>query len=219
MNGLKQQMGIWIGIIGLVVALVPGSAAALGMTDYDAIASQLGTNVKVATTKSFTGIGTPGSLTSSVWLNDGIYRYVLDVTPNVSGAWRLTTGFVPVMDPNANAWYSSSDVLAAGGADAGFTVVLNATNLSWSAVPTNTWWGIGETITFYFESLYAPLDTFGTYNLGASRNGTAQGWAPGTTIPAPVSEPGSLILVGFGLVVVTAASRMLRAGARTTRVS
>jgi len=220
-----------VGAIAAALVLAPATARAALITavDYNTVSGSIGslyqdsggtvfTKTTNFLTADLTSQGGPaslviGTLTSSVYYNSGIFTYVLDVTPALATATRLSTGFLPTLYNNTAGW-DFNKAFAAGstnlpGGSTAFFAVLNATNLSWTANPTQTaLWNASHLtdIPFFFQTSVDP--GISNYNLGGNgfQTGSAMGYAPVGPLAA-VTEPGSLVLLacsalGIGVVLL-----------------
>lgn len=162
-----------------------------------------------------------GLLSNAVYRNltTGLYTYVHTVTPTVNNATFFNTGFEVTGFTGVAGWrFSDSDNHAGGcggpsaSCDGGdFMVVGNPvvpSQLLWFTHPDNLFneWDALQSISFFFVSSRAPV-AGANYNLtaGAGPTGTAQSFAP-----AAIPEPGSMVLLGSGLVALYGATRRRR---------
>ncbi|OLD65758.1 MAG: hypothetical protein AUI47_01450 [Acidobacteria bacterium 13_1_40CM_2_68_5] len=224
-------------MIAAALALAPATAGAalIQAVDYNTISGSIGslyqdgatvftktTNFLTADLSSQGGPSSSviGTLTSSVYVNSGIFTYVLDVTPSVATETRLSTGFLPTLYNNTAGW-DFTQAFAAGstnlpGGNTTFVTVLNTTNLSWTTNPAQTaLWNASHltVIRFFFKTTDAP--GISNYNLGGTLIGSALGYAP-VGLSAAVSEPGSLTLLVFAAIGIGFVSfRRKAAGPRT----
>ncbi len=157
--------------------------------------------------------GLLGLLDSSVFFNpvSQNYIYVYNVTPTVNDAFFFTTGFdVPGFTGTAGWAFTDSATASGCGGPGGGCVgdfmiqgppTGGSSELFWvTQDPLFEQWDALESIRFFYVSTLPPVAE-GNFNLTAGpTTGTAQG-----LMPAP--EPGSLVLLGSGVVAVYAARR------------
>lgn len=144
---------------------------------------------------------TMGSNLTNVYFDGTQYTYVHTVTPGLDNNAFLNTAFVVPGFTGVAGW-SFSDANAAGGMGAGSFFLNDTGQLSWQPLfGPGVGWDTGEAISFFFVSTRPP--TIGDYNLIGLESGTAQGYAP-------VPEPGSIALLGSGLVGLYTAMRRRR---------
>ena len=127
------------------------------------------------------------------------------VTPSfINNISELNTAF-PLTDFTGTAGFSFSQSLAAGGAGtaADFEIEWESDlTMDWETIFGNTdGWDSPEAITFFFVSTAPPK--LGHYQIIDGRIGTATSFAP-------VPEPGSIALLGSGLVGLYASVRRRR---------
>jgi hypothetical protein len=147
---------------------------------------------------------TMGTITNNVYFDGTNYTYVHTVNPSLDNNQLLNTQF-NINGFTGTAGWSFSDAFAAGGAgdDTDFDIS-DFDQLSWkSNIPPGFGWDAGESISFFFVSTRPP--TIGDYNLIGLESGTAQSFQP-----SPVPEPGSIALLGSGLVGLYTAMRRRR---------
>jgi hypothetical protein len=164
---------------------------------------------------------TSGAISTDVFFDGFVeYTYVHTVTPSLDGNILFKTEFnlfdnqTPIRGFNTIAGWSFSDALRAGGTgtDSDFLVsdidgINNITGqLNWLASfstpeQPNASWGAFDPIRFFFVSDLPPGEFTRAYGLFSfSEHGTAQSLAP-------IPEPGSIELLGSGLVGLYAAVR------------
>jgi PEP-CTERM motif len=152
---------------------------------------------------------TMGTITNEVFVDDIAnptqYTYTHDVTSDLNNNVLFNTQF-EVSGFTGVAGFSFSDAFAAGGlGNAGdFDIDEIGGQLRW--VPGDQFglgagWDLNEPIRFFYVSTNPP--GIGDYNLGSTEVGTAQSYAP-------IPEPGSIALLGSGLVGLYAAVRRRR---------
>ena len=191
--------------LGVVVSLVCGGqafAVTIPATDLDTWLT--GGSIGGPLTDdfdSFSPPGTIGSIENEVFY-DGVYTYTHEVTPSVNNNILFSTG-IPIAGFTGIAGYSFSQSGAAGGAGSGldFDIMEVDGFLAWVSNIPDIGWDSGESITFFYTSNNRP--GMGQYNLAGFQSGTAQSFAP-------VPEPGSIALLGSGLVGLYAAVRRRR---------
>ena len=161
-------------------------------------------------TNEIVGGGSPpedhGSLTTQVFQNGGIYTYEATVTPKVTGISVFSTSFTGgIAGLTGRAGWSFANATSAGASDAGsaFFMTLSPNgNLTWHVDPVQSdmglWATAGVAITFFFQSMDGPQNG-GVYSMTNAFTGSAIGYA---SAPAPVPEPGSLLLLAAGMLGV-----------------
>lgn len=196
--------------IGLAVSLLfaqPASAVPVVPVDLDSFG--LGAPHTGVTVDSFTVALPPpptmGTIESQVFFNGTHYAYVHTVTPSTNTNFLFNTEF-QVAGFTGTAGWRFADSLGAGGTGTGadFSIQSVGNQLNWTPMLVGGGfggWTAFEAITFFFVSTKPP--TIGDYNLLSTEAGSAQ------TL-APVPEPGSIALLGSGLVGLYAAMRRRR---------
>ena len=146
---------------------------------------------------------TMGTTTNNVYFDGTQYTYVHTVNPSLNNNQLLNTAF-NIAGFTGTAGWSFSDSAGAGGSGAGDFVINDFDQLSWtSLIGPGFGWDANESISFFFVSTRPP--TIGDYNLIGLESGTAQSFSP-----SPVPEPGSIALLGSGLVGLYTAMRRRR---------
>ena len=146
---------------------------------------------------------TMGTISNNVYYDGSLYTYVHTVNPSLNNNQLLNTQFA-IAGFTGTAGWSFSDSMGAGGSGAGDFEISDFDQLSWkSTIPPGFGWDANEPIRFFFVSTRPP--TIGDYNLIGLESGTAQSFAP-----SPVPEPGSIALLGSGLVGLYTAMRRRR---------
>jgi hypothetical protein len=146
---------------------------------------------------------TNGSVENEVFYNGSVYTYTHEVTPSLNNNISFN-GALPIAGFTGIAGFSFSQSMAAGGTGSALDFDIDEIDgtLVWSTnIGGGGGWDIGEPITFFFVSTKRP--GISDYNLTSSEVGTAQSYAP-------VPEPGSIALLGSGLVGLYATVRRRR---------
>ena len=131
------------------------------------------------------------------------YTYTHTVTPSLNNNISFNTA-AAIAGFTGTAGWSFSDSGAIGGTGTSVDFVIEEFDgaLVWRPqFGPGAGWDTGESVTFFFVSTLRP--GIGDYNLTSSEVGTAQSYAP-------VPEPGSIALLGSGLVGLYTAVRRRR---------
>jgi hypothetical protein len=177
--------------IALSLGAGQASAAVIAAGDFDTL--DLGVQVRPDLPSQFrtTSNAHIGDMVGSVFFNseEGVYTYVLEVTPRINNISEFNTGF-NVLGFTGEAGYSFSQASAAGST---FTVHSDPDGtLDWEWNNGGGSWNSGEQITFFFRSTVAP-DAIDVYSLINHRVGDTENYAP---VPAPAALPAGLVLLG-----------------------
>ena len=147
-----------------------------------------------------------GEAVNTVYFDGSLNMYVHEVIPSLNDNFALTTGF-DVAGYTGTAGWSFLDAGAAGGSGTAMDFLffdpgqLQFVSLIGIFDGTFPGWDAGESIKFFFVSTRPPA--LGFYNLIGRESGTAVSFAP-------IPEPGSIALLGSGLVGLYAAMRRRR---------
>jgi len=197
-----------------LLATAEARAIVMVPTDYDAWDDVQGGQIAGPLTDDFiTFVGNDiGDLENFVYLTQSggvdLYTYVHTVTPAINNISEFNTAF-PWLGATGIVGWSYSDALAAGGSGtaADFTIDVDVDDqtIDWGASfqqALSSGYDAGESITFFFVSTLPPH--LGNYNLIDGQTGT------GTSF-APVPEPGTMALIGSGLLGLAARRRRNKA--------
>ncbi|MET0215791.1 MAG: PEP-CTERM sorting domain-containing protein [Vicinamibacterales bacterium] len=197
-------------VLGLAMSLlVTQQASAIPVSNLDGLI--LGAPIAPSLVDEFTVAAPPpptmGEITNNVFFDPmtSLYTYVHTVTPDLINNLRFNSAGAGAGFTGVAGW-SFTEAGAAGGT--GTSTDLSIDNidgqLNWNieeVMGSKAWWDSSEPITFFFVSTKPP--GIGDYNLSAGEVGTAQSYAP-------VPEPGSIALLGSGIVGLYAAMRRRR---------
>jgi PEP-CTERM motif len=198
-------------VLGLTMSLlVTQQASAIPVHDFDLLILNP-PSIVPSLVDAFTVAAPPpptmGEIENNVYFDDltGLYTYVHTVTPDLANnllfnSQGAVAGFTGV------AGWSFSEAGLAGGTGTGTDLTIDSIDgqLNWNieeVLGSKAWWDMNEPITFFFVSTKPP--GIGDYNLSSTEVGTAQSYAP-------VPEPGSIALLGSGIVGLYAAMRRRR---------
>jgi PEP-CTERM motif len=153
------------------------------------------------------GPPTMGEIENNVYFDDitGLYTYVHSVTPAlVNNTLFSSHGALAGFTGVAGWSFSEAGLVGGTGTSTDLTIDNIDGQLLWNieeVLGSKGWWDMSEPITFFFVSTKPP--GLGDYNLSGVDVGTAQSYAP-------VPEPGSIALLGSGIVGLYAAMRRRR---------
>jgi hypothetical protein len=195
-------------VIGLAMSLlVAGEASATLVTPVDLDAWVGGGSIALPLVDLFTVANpappTMGEITNNVFFDGTLYTYVHKVTPSLNDNFLFNTA-LPVAGFTGVAGWSFSGAAGAGGTGLAGDFLINEVSgqLNWITLfGGSAGWDLNEPITFFFVSTRPP--GIGDYNLLSTEAGTAQSYTP-------VPEPGSIALLGSGLVGLYASMRRRR---------
>lgn len=195
-EAMHRTSMVWLVAAALVVGLAATSAKAAVTTVADLNDITLGSEVASATedltTVSLLGFGArnAGTVVSRVFEDNGLYTYTYEVTPSgMNHISHFNTGFEPLMFTGTAGWDFTQSANAGMGGVGAFTLVQDPDGtLDWSSVDEPSEWNSGETITFFYQSEWAPgpKDVLNIIN-GRSASGLGI---------VPIPEPASASLLG-----------------------
>ena len=190
-------------LVTSLVAARPASAIPVNLDTWlpgagDLFAGPISSDFQVAMPPPLT----MGGIVNNVYFDGSQYTYVHTVNPSLEDNAFLNTAFVVGGYTGVSGW-SYSDSIDAGGSGAGDFAVFELGQIGWLALFGPLGWDANEPISFFFVSTRPP--TIGDYNVIGIESGTASSFAP-----APVPEPGSIALLGSGLVGLYTAMRRRR---------
>jgi hypothetical protein len=183
-----------------------GPAAAITIPAVDLDTWMTGGSIAPAITDLFDTAAPPpptvGTIFNEVFFDGTQYTYTHTVTPSLSNNFLFNTEFAVKGFTGVAGWSFSSVGGGGAGDPTAFAIDQIGGRLLWRPVfSQGEGWDAGDSIRFFFVSTQGP--GLGDYNLSTSDVGTATSYAP-------IPEPGSIALLGSGLVGLYAAIRRRR---------